>query len=130
MVVRIPSHELGRAAAALEGQLTATVHAADGDAELLPPLVAQLERKVGRLIFGGAPTGVEVAPAMNHGGPYPASTDARTTSVGTAAIARFARPLCYQDASEAVLPRELHDQNTLGIWRLLNGQLSQDDVGA
>lgn len=130
IVVRIPSSELGRAAAALEGQLTATVHAVASDAELLPELVAQLERKVGRLIFGGVPTGVEVAPAMNHGGPYPASTDARTTSVGTAAIARFARPLCYQDASPAVLPRELLDQNTLGIWRLLNGQLSQDDVGA
>ncbi|HVY26384.1 MAG TPA: aldehyde dehydrogenase (NADP(+)) [Polyangiaceae bacterium] len=130
IVVRIPSGDLERAAAALEGQLTATIHAAADDAELLPALLAQLERKVGRLIFGGVPTGVEVAPAMNHGGPYPASTDARTTSVGTAAIARFARPLCYQDASEAVLPRELHDQNTLGIWRLLNGQLSQDDVGA
>jgi NADP-dependent aldehyde dehydrogenase len=130
IVVRIPSSELWRAAAALEGQLTATVHAVAVDAELLPELVAQLERKVGRLIFGGVPTGVEVAPAMNHGGPYPASTDARTTSVGTAAIARFARPLCYQDASPAVLPRELQDENVAGIWRLLNGQLSQDDVGA
>jgi NADP-dependent aldehyde dehydrogenase len=130
IVVRIASADLARAAAALEGQLTATVHAVARDAELLPELVAQLERKVGRLIFGGVPTGVEVAPAMNHGGPYPASTDARTTSVGTAAITRFARPLCYQDASPAVLPRELLDQNTLGIWRLLNGELSQDDVGA
>jgi NADP-dependent aldehyde dehydrogenase len=130
IVVRIASSELARAAAALEGQLTATVHATTDDDALLPALVAQLERKVGRLIFGGVPTGVEVAPAMNHGGPYPASTDARTTSVGTAAIARFARPLCYQDASPAVLPPELRDQNELGIWRLLNGKLSQSDVSA
>ena len=67
---------------------------------------------------------------MNHGGPYPASTDSRTTSVGTAAITRFARPLCYQDAPPNILPVELRDQNTRGIWRLLDNRLTRDDVGA
>ena len=80
-----------------------------------------LERKVGRLLFGGVPTGVEVAPAMQHGGPYPASSDVRTTSVGTAAIQRFVRPICYQDAPEAVLPVELRDGNPAGILRFVDG---------
>jgi alpha-ketoglutaric semialdehyde dehydrogenase len=128
LVVRVAPEEMPRAAALLEGQLTATIHAAESDAAALPALVRQLERKVGRLIFGGVPTGVEVAAAMNHGGPYPASTDARTTSVGTAAITRFARPLCYQDAAPALLPAELADRNERGIWRLLNGELSRGDV--
>jgi alpha-ketoglutaric semialdehyde dehydrogenase len=121
--------ELLRAAAELEGQLTATIHGTATDLAQAQPLLRQLERKVGRLIFGGVPTGVEVAPAMNHGGPYPASTDSRTTSVGTAAITRFARPLCYQDATQAILPVELRDQNARGIWRLLDNRLTRDDVG-
>jgi NADP-dependent aldehyde dehydrogenase len=122
--------ELVRAAAALEGQLTATVHAAAGELEGAAPLIAALERKVGRLLFAGVPTGVDVGAAMNHGGPYPASTDVRTTSVGTAAILRFARPLCFQDAPAAVLPPELRDANTRGIWRLIYNRLTRDDVGA
>jgi NADP-dependent aldehyde dehydrogenase len=65
---------------------------------------------------------------MNHGGPYPASTDARTTSVGTAAIHRFARPLCWQDADAAVLPPELTDRNARGLWRLVDDKLTRDDV--
>ncbi|HTA18774.1 MAG TPA: aldehyde dehydrogenase (NADP(+)), partial [Polyangia bacterium] len=68
--------------------------------------------------------------AMNHGGPYPATTDARTTSVGTAAIHRFARPLCFQDAPEAVLPPELRDHNARGVWRLVDNRLTRDDIGA
>jgi NADP-dependent aldehyde dehydrogenase len=119
-----------RAAAELEGQLTATIHGTLEDLAGAQPLLSELQRKVGRLIFGGVPTGVEVAAAMNHGGPYPASTDSRTTSVGTAAITRFARPLCYQDAAQSLLPVELRDQNSRGIWRLLDNQLSRDDVGA
>jgi alpha-ketoglutaric semialdehyde dehydrogenase len=122
--------ELARAAAALEGQLTASVHATAAELAGAAPLLSILERKVGRLVFGGVPTGVEVCAAMNHGGPYPASTDARTTSVGTASIHRFARPLCYQDADAAVLPPELADRNVRGLWRLVDNQFTRDDVPA
>jgi NADP-dependent aldehyde dehydrogenase len=129
ILVRARSLEdLARAAAALEGQLTATVHASKPELGAAAPLLAILERKVGRLLFGGVPTGVEVCAAMNHGGPYPASTDARTTSVGTAAIHRFARPLCWQDADAAVLPPELRDHNARGLWRLVDDKLTRDDV--
>jgi 2,5-dioxopentanoate dehydrogenase len=76
---------------------------------------------VGRLLFGGVPTGVEVVPAMQHGGPYPASSDVRSTSVGTAAISRFVRPIAYQDAPPSLLPPELQDDNPRGILRLVNG---------
>jgi 2,5-dioxopentanoate dehydrogenase len=120
--------ELGQAAAALDGQLTATLHGTAADLVAARPLVGTLERKVGRLIFGGVPTGVEVCAAMNHGGPYPATTDARSTSVGTASILRFARALCYQDAAATVLPPELGDRNVRGIWRLVDNRLSRDDV--
>jgi 2,5-dioxopentanoate dehydrogenase len=131
IVVRARSVEdLARAAAALEGQLTASVHAAPDELAGAAPLLAILERKVGRLVFAGVPTGVEVGAAMNHGGPYPASTDARTTSVGTAAMARFARPLCWQDADGRVLPPELADRNARGIWRLVDDCFTRDDVGA
>jgi alpha-ketoglutaric semialdehyde dehydrogenase len=83
--------------------------------------VSLLREKAGRLVFGGVPTGVEVSPAMHHGGPYPATTDPRFTSVGTAAILRFARPVCYQDFPSAWLPPELRDENPRGIWRLVDG---------
>jgi NADP-dependent aldehyde dehydrogenase len=127
--VRAPNlADLARGAAALRGQLTATVHASRGELGAAAPLLAILERKVGRLLFGGVPTGVEVCAAMNHGGPYPASTDARTTSVGTAAILRFARPLCWQDADAGVLPPELGDRNSRGLWRLVDDELTRDDV--
>jgi len=112
----------------LEGQLTATVHGTPGDFQKAGKLLRLLERKAGRLILNGFPTGVEVCPAMNHGGPYPATTDVRFTSVGTAAIYRFARPVCYQDFPAALLPAELRDGNPLGIRRLLNGKPTQDAV--
>lgn len=129
LLVRLPTPaDLVRAASLLEGQLTATVHGTPADLSQAEPLLHELERKVGRLLFGGVPTGVEVCAAMNHGGPYPASTDARSTSVGSAAIDRFARPLCYQDAPQSLLPAELRDRNARGIWRLLDGQLTRDDV--
>jgi alpha-ketoglutaric semialdehyde dehydrogenase len=120
--------DLARAAAALDGQLTATVHGTPADLAAARPLLQTLEQKVGRLIFGGVPTGVEVCAAMNHGGPYPATTDPRATSVGTAAILRFARALCYQDADAAVLPPELGDRNVRGIWRLVDNRFTRDDV--
>src|SRR5690606_23166543 len=81
----------------LEGQLTATLHLADEDHELAARLIPVLERKAGRLIVNGWPTGVEVAHAMVHGGPYPATSDSRSTSVGTLSIERFLRPVCYQE---------------------------------
>lgn len=112
----------------LEGNLTATLHGTDEDLTENADLVDILENKVGRLIFNGFPTGVEVGSAMHHGGPYPATTDVRATSVGTAAIYRFARPICYQDFPQAALPIELRDRNERDIWRRLGGRLTKDDV--
>jgi 2,5-dioxopentanoate dehydrogenase len=115
------AHALDALVARLPGQLTATVHAAGEDLADHAGLIRRLERKVGRLLFGGVPTGVEVVPAMQHGGPYPASSDVRSTSVGTAAISRFVRPIAYPDAPPSLLPPELQDDNPRGILRLVNG---------
>jgi alpha-ketoglutaric semialdehyde dehydrogenase len=120
--------ELVRVAEALEGQLTASIHGTAVELVAHAALVEALRRKVGRLIFNGFPTGVEVGHAMQHGGPYPATTDARSTSVGTASIARFARPVCYQDFPDEALPPALTNRNGLGIWRRVNGTLTRDDV--
>ena len=111
------------AARKLEGQLTATIH---GTAEELAgwhDLVLTLETKAGRLVFNAFPTGVEVCHAMVHGGPYPATADGRSTSVGTRAIERFVRPVCYQGYPDAALPDELKEANPLGIRRLVDGKL-------
>jgi 2,5-dioxopentanoate dehydrogenase len=108
----------------LEGQLTATVHATPADLEEYAELLPILETKVGRIIFNAYPTGVEVCHAMVHGGPYPATTDLRTTSVGTLAIFRFAKPVCYQDCPPSALPLELQDPNPLGVWRLVDGEFT------
>jgi len=112
----------------LEGQLTATIHAAEGELEQHGQLVSILQTKAGRLLFGGFPTGVEVCPSMNHGGPYPATTDVHFTSVGTAAILRFARPVCFQNFPDDQLPPELRNENVRGIWRLVDGALTKNDV--
>jgi len=122
--------ELEEIAQNLEGQLTATVHGTPGDFQKAGKLLRRLERKAGRLILNGFPTGVEVCPAMNHGGPYPATTDVRFTSVGTAAIYRFARPVCYQDFPAALLPPALQDKNPLGIRRTVNGRPTTDAIVA
>ncbi len=114
----------------LEGQLTATIHGCTEDLIEARGLVDQLEQKVGRLIVNGYPTGVEVSPAMNHGGPSPATSDARFTSVGTAAILRFSRPLCYQDYPAALLPDALRDENPLKLMRRVNDELTRDPIGA
>jgi len=113
------------AARNLEGHLTATIHGTENDLRDFAELVSILETKVGRIVFNGYPTGVEVCHAMVHGGPYPASTDSRTTSVGTQAIFRFARPVCYQNFPDSGLPVELQNSNPLGIWRMVDGQLTQ-----
>lgn len=116
---------LEQIAATLDGHLTATIHGTAKDLEDHRDLVAILERKVGRLIFNGYPTGVEVAHSMQHGGPYPATTDSRTTSVGSAAIERFVRPICYQDFPQSSLPEELQDLNPRKIWRLVDGEFTR-----
>jgi 2,5-dioxopentanoate dehydrogenase len=117
--------ELENSARHLEGQLTATIHGTPKDLQNAAKLLRILERKAGRLIINGFPTGVEVCPAMNHGGPYPATSDVRFTSVGTAALFRFVRPICYQDFPPALLPAELKDENPLKITRLVNGKIEQ-----
>jgi alpha-ketoglutaric semialdehyde dehydrogenase len=109
----------------LSGQLTASLHLETEDIAVARRLMPILERKVGRIIVNGFPTGVEVAYSMVHGGPYPATSDSRTTSVGAAAIERFLRPICYQDVPESLLPLALQDVNPLSLWRLRDGQLAQ-----
>lgn len=120
--------QLIRAAEEMEGQLTATVHATKEDLAQYQDLIAVLEKKVGRIIINGYPTGVEVGHAMVHGGPFPSTSDSRTTSVGTRAIFRFARPVCYQGFPNEALPAELQDENPLGIWRMIDGKLTRDSV--
>lgn len=112
----------------LEGQLTATIHATGEDLANADDLLAVLRRKAGRIVINGFPTGVEVSPAMHHGGPFPATTDERFTSVGTAAIQRFARPICLQSMPASALPPELLDDNPRGLMRLVNGQLTRDAI--
>jgi alpha-ketoglutaric semialdehyde dehydrogenase len=113
--------EILLAAEKLGGHLTATVHGTDEDLKEYTDLLSILEQKVGRILINGYPTGVEVCHAMIHGGPYPATTDSRTTSVGTHAISRFARPVCYQNFPDALLPDELKESNPLSIFRFVNG---------
>ncbi|MEO7719906.1 MAG: aldehyde dehydrogenase (NADP(+)) [Capsulimonas sp.] len=122
------SDEMLAVARSLEGQLTATIHAGASDPSALRDLAAILETKVGRLVFNGFPTGVEVAPAMQHGGPYPATTDSRSTSVGAAAILRFLRPVCWQNAPNELLPPELQNDNPRGVWRLVDNQWTREAI--
>jgi NADP-dependent aldehyde dehydrogenase len=119
--------EMEKIASNLQGHLTATIHGTIEDLQRHKLLISILENKVGRLIFNGFPTGVEVCPSMHHGGPFPATTDAHFTSVGTAAIQRFVRPVCYQNFPQEGLPVELQNTNKRGIWRLVDNQLTRDD---
>lgn len=116
------------AARKLDGHLTATIHGTEDDLREFAELVAILEQKVGRIIFNGFPTGLEVCDAVVHGGPYPATSDGRSTSVGTMAIFRFARPVCYQSFPDAALPAELKNANPLGIWRMIDGKTTQGAI--
>mgnify|MGYP005991609737 CR=1 FL=1 len=113
--------EMLQVAESLEGQLTATMQLNNDDIVFARQLLSILERKAGRVLCNGYPTGVEVCHAMVHGGPFPATSDTRTTSVGSAAILRFIRPVCYQDMPKELLPIELQDENTLGLTRLIDG---------
>ena len=115
--------EIGGVLECLEGQLTATLQMDSGDVPLARQLLPLLEDKVGRILVNGFPTGVEVSHAMVHGGPFPATTDSRTTSVGSAAIDRFLRPVCYQNFPADLLPAALSDVNVLAIPRVIDGNV-------
>ncbi len=112
----------------IEGQLTATLMATENDIRDHSELVEFVKNICGRLILNGVPTGVEVCLSMQHGGPFPATTDSRFTSVGADGIKRFARPICYQNWSNELLPDELKNENPLGIWRTVNDQLRKDPL--
>jgi NADP-dependent aldehyde dehydrogenase len=117
--------ELLKVAHSLEGQLTATIHGSVEELKSHGDLVAVLETKAGRVVFNGFPTGVEVGHAMVHGGPFPATSDGRSTSVGTRAALRFVRPVCYQDFADDALPDELKEANPLKIWRMVDGEMTK-----
>ncbi|MGY0834572.1 aldehyde dehydrogenase (NADP(+)) [Azospirillum argentinense] len=126
LLIRCPDLESVRAVAErLDGQLTATLQMDAADTKAAAALLPTLERKAGRILANGWPTGVEVCHAMVHGGPFPATSDGRTTSVGTAAIERFLRPVCYQDIPADLLPEALRDGNPLGLWRRFDGALGR-----
>jgi 2,5-dioxopentanoate dehydrogenase len=112
----------------LSGHLTATVHGTEEDLVSYKDLFDILEQKVGRVVINGFPTGVEVCHAMVHGGPFPSTTDGRSTSVGTAAIHRFTRPVSYQNMPDALLPDELKNLNPLAVWRLVNGEQTKNKI--
>ena len=127
VIVRAASvSQLVDVARAMEGQLTATVHAAGEDAEFAVDLLPVLERLAGRILFNGWPTGVEVVPSMVHGGPFPATSDGRTTSVGTLAMDRFLRPVAYQDVPDELLPDAVRESNPDGLLRLVDGAYGRD----
>lgn len=117
--------ELDQALDGIPGQLTASIIGEDDELEAHRAFIDRVREKAGRLIINGVPTGVEVCPAMQHGGPFPATTDSRFTSVGTDAIKRFARPLCFQNFPDTLLPEELKDKNPMKIWRTVNGKLEK-----
>lgn len=114
----------------MHGQLTATIHATAGELARHSALLDTLAEKAGRVLVNGMPTGVEVCDAMVHGGPYPATTDSRGTSVGTLAIERFLRPVCYQNLPDSCLPAELQDGNPLGLLRLVDGVPSREPIAS
>lgn len=122
------NNEMLLAAKQLEGQLTATFQAEVNEFSKYSELINIVKDKVGRIIFNGFPTGVEVCSSMNHGGPYPATTDSRFTSVGTDAIKRFTRPIAFQDWPMEFLPDELKNDNPLNIWRLVDNKFTQSKI--
>jgi NADP-dependent aldehyde dehydrogenase len=120
--------QLTQAIQSLQGQLTGTVIGTEEDLKQFSAGIDLLTEKVGRLIFNGVPTGVEVCYAMVHGGPFPATTDSRSTSVGAEAIKRFVRPVCFQDCPQDFLPDPLKNTNPLGIMRKVNGNLTREPI--
>lgn len=129
MVIGVSNkQEMINFASNLAGQLTATVHGTEEDLIEYKELLHILEQKAGRIIINGFPTGVEVCSSMVHGGPFPATTDSRTTSVGTAAIYRFVKPVCFQNVPQSLLPEELTDLNPKKIYRLVNEKLTKEAI--
>ena len=123
LIVRCKSNdELNSVINHSQGQLTCTVIGEEVELAKHASLFNVLVEKAGRLVINGVPTGVEVCPSMQHGGPYPATTDSRFTAVGTDAIKRFVRPVSFQNFPDSLLPNELKDKNPLGIWRMLDGK--------
>jgi NADP-dependent aldehyde dehydrogenase len=120
--------ELNAIVKGLEGQLTGTVLAEEKDASEFAETIENLKNRVGRIIFNGVPTGVEVCPSMVHGGPYPASTDSRFTAVGVKSIERWVRPFSYQNWPNSLLPKELKNENPLGILRSVDGRSTSDQI--
>jgi NADP-dependent aldehyde dehydrogenase len=118
--------ELLSALSRVEGQLTGSVHAEPDDD--VADVVAALAERAGRVVFDGFPTGVAVTEGMHHGGPFPATTAPAHTSVGMTAIRRWLRPVAFQNAPTALLPPELRDENPLGIWRRVDGELTRDPL--
>ncbi len=107
------------------GQLTSSIIADEAELTKYSSLVNMLVEKAGRIVVNGVPTGVEVCPSMQHGGPFPSTTDSRFSAVGTDAIKRFARPVAFQNFPDAILPYELQELNPLKIWRLRNNEWSK-----
>ena len=130
IVVCTDKEELQQVILKVKGQLTSTIMAEEDELAEYQDIANAAANIAGRVIFNGVPTGVEVCHAMQHGGPFPASTDSRFTSVGTDAIKRFARPLAYQSFPENALPDELKNSNPLGIWRKVNGELTREAVAS
>jgi NADP-dependent aldehyde dehydrogenase len=120
--------EINQVALNMEGQLTTTLIATEAEIKNNSLLVDSLQQICGRFIWNGVPTGVEVALAMHHGGPFPATTDSRFTAVGADGIKRFARPVCYQGWPNALLPDELRNENPLQIWRTVNNELTNKPI--
>ena len=118
--------EMVEVAKHLEGQLTSTLMATENEIRNNGDLVEAIKNICGRFILNGVPTGVEVCLSMHHGGPFPATTDSRFTSVGADGIKRFARPICFQNWPNDLLPDELKDENPLRIWRTVNNELKND----
>ena len=126
LIVVCHNHEeLLQIARRLSGQLTATLHVAGADHADAKKLLSLLERKAGRILVNDFPTGVEVCHAMVHGGPYPSTSNSMSTSVGSRAIERFLRPVCYQNLPPEFLPPPLQGANPLGLWRLIDGALAK-----
>lgn len=128
LVKCVDMNEMIQVANAMEGQLTCSLIATEDEMKENPELVEILKDKCGRFVLNGVPTGVEVALSMQHGGPYPATTDSRFTSVGADGIKRFARPVCFQNWSNDLLPEELKNENPLGMWRTVNNQLTNESI--
>ncbi|HSJ67206.1 MAG TPA: aldehyde dehydrogenase (NADP(+)) [Anditalea sp.] len=125
MVVYKNEEELSDIAKKLHGQLTITIWAEEDELQNKLYLINLLEEKCGRILYKGVPTGVEVGYAMHHGGPYPSTTDSRSTSVGVYAIKRFTRPIAFQDMPESLLPDALMESNPLEIWRMVDGEFKK-----